>query len=418
MQDGKIKNNHVSGASQSQLIANAQEIAPRLAQRAPVAEADRRLSGETVQDLHWAGLLAMNIPLDQGGTEADLATQLAVYEIIGGACASTAWVLGNHLVLCARLQGMMGDGAWPYLHDVTRIGAVIAHAAVPGGSTRAVDGGFVTGGRWPFVSGANVAGLILLSTMVPGPPPGWKPASAIDNGASDPPAAHNRWLLVSPDDPGLRIEETWQAMSLRASMSNDVVLDEVFVPEEMAPVDNRPPPHRPWMPNGPVALKVPLRARVWMSGMMLGIARAALDDTTEFAMGRKMSIGGQPRTNMPGNQFAVADAAMELESARAFLYQEVRAIMAKAEAGEEFQPMDATRMEMAGLVARENAIKAVDHLFAIRGANGLFDTGNFERYYRDVRVGTLHAATSPNLTREQVGKSLFGVPADVQPRWG
>jgi alkylation response protein AidB-like acyl-CoA dehydrogenase len=63
---------------------------------------------------------------------------------------------------------------------------------------------------------------------------------------------------------------------------------------------------------------------------------------------------------MPGNQFAVADAAMEIESARAFLYQEVRAIMAKAEAGAEFQPMDATRMEMAGLVARENAIKAVD----------------------------------------------------------
>jgi len=57
-------------------------------------------------------------------------------------------------------------------------------------------------------------------------------------------------------------------------------------------------------------------------------------------------------------------------------------------------------------------------LFTIRGANGLFEAGNFERYYRDVRVGTLHAATSPNLTREQVGKSLFGIPTNVQPRWG
>ncbi|PKB63690.1 MAG: hypothetical protein BZY80_06040 [SAR202 cluster bacterium Io17-Chloro-G2] len=409
---------HVSGASQSQLIENARELAPRLAERAPTAEAERRLPVETVQDLHRAGLLAMNIPLDQGGTEAELDTQLAVYEIIGGACASTAWVLGNHLVLCARIQGMMGDGAQPHIKDVAENGSVIAHAAVPGGTTRKADGGFVTGGRWPFVSGANVAGLIVLSTMVPGPPPGWQPPAGGTKNSADPPAAHNRWLLVAPDNTGLRIEETWRAMSLRASMSNDVVADEVFVLEELSPVDNRPPPYRPWLPEGPAALRVPLRARVWMSGMMLGIALAALDDTLEFAMGRKMSIGGQPRTNMPGNQFAVADAAMEIESARAFLYQEVRAIMAKAQAGIEFQAMDATRMEMAGLVARENAIKAVDKLFTIRGANGLFETGNFERYYRDVRVGTLHAATSPNLTREQVGKSLFGVPADVQPRWG
>ena len=361
----------------------------------------------------------MNIPLEQGGTEAQLDTQLAVYETIGGACASTAWVLGNHLVLCTRIQGILGDAALPYMRDVAENGALIAHAAVPGGTTRLADGGFVTRGRWPFVSGANVADMIFLSTMIPGPPPGWQPpAKGGDKGVLDPPDTHNRWLLVSPDDPRIKIEETWRAMSLRASMSNDIVVDDIFVPEGQSLVDNRPPPHKPWLPNGPAALRVPLRARVWMSGMMLGIARAALDDTIEFATGQKMSIGGQPRTSMPGNQFALADAAMELESARAFLYQEVRAIMAKANAGGEFQPMDATRMEMAGLVARENSIKCVDRLFTIRGANGLFETRNFERYYRDVRVGTLHAATSPDLTREQVGKSLFGIPADIQPRWG
>ena len=83
---------HVSGATQEQLITNAQEIAPRLAQRAPVSESQRRLPVDTVEDLHRAGLLAMNIPLEQGGTEAELDTQLAVYETIGGACASTAWV--------------------------------------------------------------------------------------------------------------------------------------------------------------------------------------------------------------------------------------------------------------------------------------------------------------------------------------
>jgi alkylation response protein AidB-like acyl-CoA dehydrogenase len=120
---------------------------------------------------------------------------------------------------------------------------------------------------------------------------------------------------------------------------------------------------------------------------------------------------------MPGNQFAVADAAMDIESGRAFLVQEARAITAKAIAGQEFVPDDAARMEMAGLVARENSQKAVDRLFAIREATGLFETGNFERYYRDVRMGTLHATSTPDLVREEVGKHIFGIPLNVQPRW-
>ena len=120
---------------------------------------------------------------------------------------------------------------------------------------------------------------------------------------------------------------------------------------------------------------------------------------------------------MPGNQFAVADAAMAIEAGRAFLLQEARSITAKSISGQDFVPEDAVRMEMAGLVARENAQKAVDRLFSVRGAHGLFETEMFERYYRDVRMGTLHAVTAPDLVREEVGKHIFGIPLDVQPRW-
>ena len=157
-----------------------------------------------------------------------------------------------------------------------------------------------------------------MSTLVPGPPPGWKSA----DGASEPPNNHNRWMLVRPDETGVSIEQTWQAMAVRASMSNDVVLEELFIPEERAPVDKRPAPHQSWLPDGAAALRVPSRSRPWMPAMMLGVAEAALNETIEFAKPRAMSVGGQPRTSMPGNQFAVADAAMAIESGRAFLHQE------------------------------------------------------------------------------------------------
>ena len=131
-----------------------------------------------------------------------------------------------------------------------------------------------------------------------------------------------------------------------------------------------------------------------------------------------MSIGGQPRTRMPGNEVAVADAAMAIGAGRAYLHQETRTLMAKSAAGQPFSPDDANGIEMAAGGSGERVGGGIDRLFSIRGAHGLLETGNIERYYRDVRIGTLHAASTPAGVRELVGKHLFGVPADVQPRWG
>jgi alkylation response protein AidB-like acyl-CoA dehydrogenase len=378
------------------LVRAAKQAAVRIAERAPEADRNRRVPVENIQDLHEAGLLTVAIPADLGGTEADLVTQIALYEIIGGACASTAWVMGNHSVLCNRALGMMGKGAHSLLKDVVKNGSLISHAAIPGGDTKPAPGGFIASGRWSFVSGSNISTWMFLSTMVDG---------------------DNRWMLMPTSQPGMTIEDTWLSMSARGSMTNDVLLDKVFVAEDMAPISIRPAPHESWLPNGPAALKVPTKARVWMSAMMLGVAQAALDETIEFGKARSMTLGGATRGSMPGNQFAVADAAMWVESGRAFLVQEARSITNKALADEAFLPEDASRMEMAGLVARENAQKAVDRLFGVRGAHGLFESDNFERYYRDVRMGTLHAVSTPDLVREEVGKHLFDIPLGTQPRW-
>ena len=392
-----------------ELVQAAKKAASRIAERAKETDRSRRIPVENIQDLHEAGLLTVAIPKEHGGTEADLVTQVALYELIGGACASTAWLMGNHSVLCTRAMGLMGNASNWLIKDVVDNGSLISHAAIPGGDTKPTPGGFIASGRWPFVSGSSLSTWMFLSTMVPGPSPTWQ--------GSGMPPAYNRWLVMPTSQSGLTIDETWMAMAARGSMTHDVVLDHVFVPEDMTPVDNRPQGHQPWLPDGPAALKVPMKARVWMSGMMLGVAQAALDETIEFGKARSMTLGGKSRSSMPGNQFAVADAAMLIEAGRALLVQEVRKITIKAMAGEDFVPNDASRVEMAGLVARENAQNSVDRLFAVRGAHGLYETDNFERYYRDVRMGTLHAVSAPDLVREQLGKHLFDISLDVEPRW-
>jgi len=395
------------------IVEKALSLAEGFAQRASEADRARRLPPESVAELRQSGLLALNIPKGSGGLEANYATMMQVTEIFGAACASTAWCFLNHTATVLMSRALLREKSAPYIRQVVEEGAILAHAQAPSGKTEAAPGGFVATGSWPFVSFSNYSQWVFLSTMVDGPPPDWTSS----NGETTPPA-HNRWLWLKLDGLGVTIADTWNAMAMRATMSNDVILDNVSVSEELAPVVVRPQPETVWVPNEPPNLRLPYtHIRALMGGVMLGIAQAALAETLDYAAGTNMTVDGNAKTSMPGNQFAVADAAMYIESARAYLYQQVYAFMERAESGEAFALNDAISVQMACLVARENAQKAVDRLFGIRGAHGLSETSNFERYYRDVRIGTLHSFLAPDLERELIGKHYFGIPADVQPRW-
>jgi 3-hydroxy-9,10-secoandrosta-1,3,5(10)-triene-9,17-dione monooxygenase len=391
------------------LVEGAKSLAVRLAERASEAEKNRALHPETVQELHEAGILAMGIPKSLGGREANLVTLMQVYETLAGACPSTAWCVGNHTGAVRRLNEVMGEAAEPYLRAVAEEGAVVAHGVVPTGDTRSAPGGFVSSGRWPFMSFSNYARWAVLSTMAPGPPPD-RPSDAV----GEPPKMHGRHLIVPFAHKGVTLHDNWHTMSLRATSSNDITLDEVFVDEAATPAT----PSRQSDANVPPALRVPVGTSYAPPCTVLGIAQAAIKDTIEYAKSAGMSYGGASRISMPGNQFAIAEAAMLVESARAYLLQEATAIVDKAFRGEPFERGDGIRMRMAGHMARQNSQKAVEGLWVIRGAHGLYEEEKFERYYRDVRIGTLPAPTAPDRVREQVGKFLFDIPENVEPRWG
>ena len=128
----------------TELVEAAKKAAVKIAARAKETDQSRRVPLENIQDLHDAGLLTVAIPKENGGTEADLVTQVALYELIGGACASTAWIMGNHSVLCTRAMGLMGEDANWLIKDVVENGSLISHAAIPGGDTKPAPGGFVS----------------------------------------------------------------------------------------------------------------------------------------------------------------------------------------------------------------------------------------------------------------------------------
>jgi alkylation response protein AidB-like acyl-CoA dehydrogenase len=50
------------------------------------------------------------------------------------------------------------------------------------------------------------------------------------------------------------------------------------------------------------------------------------------------------------------------------------------------------------------------------GGPSLLRSHPLERWYRDVRAGTLHPYTHYWLL-EMLGKHALGIPLDIQPRW-
>lgn len=404
----------------STLVTAAKAAAERISARAREEDRARALSQDTLHDLHQAGLLTMSMPRDEGGTEADLMTQARVFEELARASGSAAWCLGNHSGTAIYLRAVLGPDTEPFLRSARDDGYLLAHARGPAAQLEAASGGFRISGRWAFASGSHSARWIVLIAPIAGPPPGWQNADG-----ETPPPMHMRAFVVDLQDPAVEIVDTWRAMSLRASMSNDVSLHDYFVPDAATALDALPLfPTGVWSrPDDPPVLRVPLVALFsFVASLSLGVAGAALDDTVAYAKSAPMAIGGRPegsvKGSMPGTQFALADAAMTLASARAFFFQEVGSIADTVAHGDSVGPESANRMAMADLTARLHARRAVDQLFDVRGAHGLYEDHDFERYYRDVRVSTLHAFLAPDMLREQIGKFLLGIPPDADPRWG
>ena len=67
-------------------------------------------------------------------------------------------------------------------------------------------------------------------------------------------------------------------------------------------------------------------------------------------------------------------------------------------------------------VATNAALDVVTKAMQAVGGPSLFRRYPLERWYRDVRAGTLHPFTHSWLL-EMIGKRALGIPLDVQPRW-
>lgn len=387
----------MSGAvvTHDELVRRARELAPALAARAAEADALRRLPDATIADFQQAGFFRMLQPSRWGGHEVDPRTFFDVQMTIAAACPSSAWVLGVvgvHNWQLALFPEQAQRDVWG--DDPSTL---ISSSYAPTGKVTRVDGGFRVSGRWSFSSGCDHCRWIFLGGMVP-PESDGKPPDMLT------------FLLPRRD---YRIEDAWHVIGLKATGSQDIVVEDAFVPEHRTHrlIDgfkrkspgnavNPAPLYR--LPFGQVFVRS-------VSTSAIGAAQGALDAYRAVAAKRVAASDGAKVAEDVMAQLVCARAAAAIDEVRLVLYRNMDEMMALVRAGEDI-PLDRRlrfRYDSANAVAR--CVEVVDELFAQSGGRAIFLGNAILRFFLDVHAARAHYANNPDKSGKNWGGVLLGL---------
>jgi alkylation response protein AidB-like acyl-CoA dehydrogenase len=282
------------------LIEAAQRVAPVIREHNQEAERERRLSPPVLAGLHEAGLLRMCTPRSLGGLEVDPLTRALVMEEISGHDTAAGWTLANPLdwaYLCARLPD---EGA----EEIYAHGANVLIAAQFGRPMQAspTQGGYRITGRAPFFSNCHDANWIATSAATVG--------DHLSPGL----------VMVYLPRESCEVIDTWHVMGMRGTGSNDVAIDDVFVPAVRTfPIVPEFTPGSHY--RGPL-YRFPIMGIVAgnLSPIVLAVARRAIDEVSALAQDKVPVARSTPLRERASAQAKLARAEAALRAARLLLY--------------------------------------------------------------------------------------------------
>jgi alkylation response protein AidB-like acyl-CoA dehydrogenase len=372
-------------------------------ERAAVYDRENRFFTEDFDALRAAGYLNVLVPRDLGGGGLSVAEVCNEQARLAYRAPATAVAINMHLYWTgiARYLRECGDSSLEWILEESLAGEVFAagHAEtgndLPGllSTARAerVDGGYRVWGHKMFSSLSPVWTRLGLH--------------AADNSDAANPTIIHAFLPREAD--GYHIEATWDTLGMRATRSDDTILDGAFIPDRY------------------IARKIPalgfdlfLLALFGnflppLSAVYYGAARRAADLAIASASG-KTSLGlTRSMAYHPEVQHLAADMLIALEAMEAHIKQVAQDWSNGVDHGA------AWGLKLLALKhhCTESAKQVVDLAMTMSGGAGMYKRNELERLYRDIRCGGFHPGNSL-LTHEMVGKMAFGIDIADKPRWG
>jgi alkylation response protein AidB-like acyl-CoA dehydrogenase len=377
----------------------------RFASRAASYDRENRFFDEDFGELRTAKYLLLPLPSEFGGAGMTLAEVCREQRRLAYYAPATALAVNMHLywVGVAADLWRRGDVSLEWLLREAAAGEIFAAGHAESGNdlpvllstTKAerVDGGYRFTGRKHFGSLTPVwtrFGLHGIDTSNP----------------RQPKIVH---AFMPRDTTGYKIKETWDVLGMRATRSDDTVLENAFVPDRyVARV----------VPAGgagidPFVLSIFAWGLLGFGNVYYGLAKRALDQSIAAAKSKGSLALSRSMAYHPEVQHAIAEMVIELES----IGPHLEAVAEDWSNGVDHGALWPAKIFAAKYRAVEGSWRAVDLGLDVTGGTGIFRSAGYERLIRDARLGRIHPANS-FLTHEVVAKTALGISLDEQPRWG
>ena len=373
-------------------------------QRAAGYDRDNKFCQEDFDELKAAGYLNMTLPKEFGGLGYTLNQYTREARRLATHAPATALCLNMHhyWVGTAADSWRTGDKTVGFILEDAGKGEVFAAGhAEPGNETsivmsatkaEKVAGGYKFTGRKAFGRLTPVwtrLGIHGLDTSDP----------------ANPKVVHG---FLARNTPGVTIKETWDVMGMRATRSDDTILEGAFVPDShIARV----------VPAGLAGadyfvLSIFAWALMGFGNIYYGLAQRMLELAIEQVKG-KTSLGmTRSMAHHPEVQRGVAEMVIGLTAIGAQLESVTQDWSNGVPHPDWPIKIVATKYN-----AVETAWKIADRALEVSGGFGMFKKSEMERLFRDARAGRFHPANSA-LAHELVGKLALGVNPDDPQRWG
>jgi alkylation response protein AidB-like acyl-CoA dehydrogenase len=381
------------------------EILIRCHERSGGYDQDNAFFTEDFQELRDAGYLTLPIPQELGGPGLTLAEVAKEQRRLAYYAAPTALAINMHLYWLGVAADLWraGDTSLQWILEEASRGQIFAAGHAESGndiplllsttSAERVEGGYRFTGHKSFGSLTPVWDYLGLHGL----------------DTSDPTAPRIVHAFMPRSTEGFTVRNTWNTMGMRATRSDDTILDGAFVPDRfIARI----------VPAGaagidPFVLSVLMWALVGFGNIYYGMAQRALDMTLDTVKKKHAMTLTRSMAYHPEVQHGVAEMGIEMEGIGPHLDR----IADDWCNGVSHGPMWVAKLFSAKYHAVESSWRVVDKAMDLSGGFGIFRRAGLERLFRDARLGRIHPANSM-LTHEIVGKSLLGINPDEQPRWG
>ena len=179
---------------------------PGIAARAQMSEAQRRPHDESIGALVDTGIMQMLVPKRFGGHELGLDALASVTRAVSRACLSTGWVTAfyiGHNWMLTKFPEQVQREVW-----AERPFALMPIQPSPEVRIKPVSGGYEISGRSSFSSGIMHADWVMIAKA----------------GSAD-----ARAFVVPIKD--VKVEYVWHMSGMSGTGSNDVITENLFVPE-------------------------------------------------------------------------------------------------------------------------------------------------------------------------------------------